>query len=467
MSKSTPTAVAPSKPASRQAEAESELTTQKPPHPVPESSTDKKSDPNERRTRRQSVALVILATIAVIYTVYFGRAMLMPIMFAIVLALLLRPIVRRGRRWRIPEGISAAVLLIGIVVTLILGVMTLIEPAKEWIDQAPTHLQAAGERLKGVREQIDNINEASEKVEQIAESSDANSKEAEGPFPFAPEEPTADNVSDSRYPPDSMESPVVAENPTDDPTDDPKSSPESEEKTAAERLKADPDKPVAVEVQQPRLTAGIGYLSSTGTYFAQFFISLVLAYFLLASGDVLINNVLRILPSMREKRNVVELVYGVERSISSYLLTVSAVNLGLGIVIAAAMGALGVPNPLLWGAMAALFNFVPFVGALLGVFVVLIVSLLSFDSLSYAVLPPLVFWGLTALEGNFVTPHLLGRKMSLNPIVVFISLAFWGWMWGIGGALLAVPILAITKVTCDQFERTQPLGTLLGGGLQA
>ncbi|MFG0331972.1 MAG: AI-2E family transporter, partial [Maioricimonas sp. JB049] len=131
--------------------------------------------------------------------------------------------------------------------------------------------------------------------------------------------------------------------------------------------------------------------------------------------------------------------------------------------VAAARWLLGLPNALLWGVMATLVNFVPLLGALCGVAVIFLVSLLTFDSIAFALLPPFVFWIITTTEGNFITPMVLGKSMSLNPFVVFLFLTVWAWMWGIGGAFLAVPILAVLKVGFDQFERTRPLGTLLGG----
>ena len=168
-------------------------------------------------------------------------------------------------------------------------------------------------------------------------------------------------------------------------------------------------------------------------------------------------------PTFRDKRKVVEMVHEVERGVSSYLLTVTLINIALGVVIGLAMWLMEMPNPALWGAMATTLNFIPYLGAMAGTIVVFLVAVFSFDSLAYASLVPVVYFGCTALEGNFVTPSLLGRNMSMNPIVVFLSLVFWGWMWGVGGALIAVPTLAILKIGLDQFDRTRPIGTLLGG----
>jgi predicted PurR-regulated permease PerM len=220
---------------------------------------------------------------------------------------------------------------------------------------------------------------------------------------------------------------------------------------------------VPVEVYQPKLTTGLVLLSSTGIVVGEWVVTLLLTFFLLTYGDELINNILKILPSIREKRKTVEFVYAVEQSISRYLLTVSCINLILGLLIGTAMWLLGMPSAVLWGAMATILNFVPFIGAIVGSFIVFLVAILSFDSLVYASMIPIVYFSLTALEGNIITPHLLGRSMSLNPIIVFLSLTFWGWMWGIGGAVVAIPIIAALKVGFEHFQSTQQISLLLSG----
>ena len=310
-------------------------------------------------------------------------------------------------------------------------------------------MRTVGQKLHVVRDQVDSLNRASEVVEKLARGEVAAEEPPEAPFPFAvdPDEsqPTVSTTTDDASAPIDSTTPVAVE-------------PGDEVLIATQA-----EQPIAVEVRQPRLIAGLSVLTSTGSVAAEILLAIVLAYFLLASGDMLINNVLHILPSMREKRNAVELVHNVERGISSYLLTVTLINIGLGVAVALAMWLLELPNPMLWGAMATIFNFIPFLGAIFGTIIILLVSVLTFDSLGQAIIPPLVFWGITALEGNVITPHILGRRMSLNPIMVFLSLAIWGWMWGIGGAFLAVPILATLKVGFDQFDSTRAIGTLLGG----
>ena len=332
-------------------------------------------------------------------------------------------------------------------------VANLVGPAQAWLNDAPAHMRTVGQKLHVLRDKVEDLNRASAMVEDLASGKAESATPPEAPFPFAPDPPTDEPATDASQ------------------ADDATSTTDPSKPIATDPLQADqaeltppaPDEPITVEVQQPRLATGLTVLSSTGSFAGELLMTLVLAYFLLASGDMLINNVLHILPSMREKRNAVELVHNVEHGISTYLLTVTLINIGLGIAIGTAMWLLGVPNPALWGAMATTFNFVPFLGAMCGTIVVFLVSVLSFDTLGEAIVPPLVYWAITAVEGNFITPQLIGRSMSLNPIMVFLMLAVWGWMWGIGGAFLAVPILAMLKVGFDQFEKTKAIGTLLGG----
>ena len=153
----------------------------------------------------------------------------------------------------------------------------------------------------------------------------------------------------------------------------------------------------------------------------------------------------------------------VERGITTYLSTVTLINVGLGVATAAGLWVLGFPNPALWGAMAFLFNYVPFFGPMVCTAVLCLVSLLSFDSFAYACVPPAYFVAISAVEGNVLSPMIVGRSMSINPILVFVALIAGGWAWGLGGAILAVPLLAVGKIAADKFVSTQWISRLLAG----
>jgi predicted PurR-regulated permease PerM len=191
--------------------------------------------------------------------------------------------------------------------------------------------------------------------------------------------------------------------------------------------------------------------------------TLVLVVFLLSSGDLFLHKLVRILPTFSDKKRSVRVVHDVEFEVSRYLLTITAINVGFGAVVAIAMLVLGMSNPLLWGVVATALNFIPYVGAAIGTAAALIAALITYDSIGPALLPPAAYLLCHTIESAFVTPLVVGRRLELNVVAIFISLAFWSWMWGIIGALIAVPILVVIKVFCDHFENLAALGEFLTG----
>ncbi|MFO7655199.1 MAG: AI-2E family transporter [Candidatus Krumholzibacteriia bacterium] len=215
-----------------------------------------------------------------------------------------------------------------------------------------------------------------------------------------------------------------------------------------------------VEVRESRLSTIL--LSGTREFLATSVAVLILLYFLLASGDLFLRKLVVMLPTLRDKRRAVEVAQQVQREVSRYLLAVTVINAGLAAVVSVALALLGMPNPVLWGVLAGLLNYVPFIGPVVTFSVITVVSLLSFDSAGRALVVPLVYGAINFTEGNLMTPLLLGRHLVLNPVAIFVALMFWGWLWGIPGALLAVPLLAIFKIICDNLAPLQPLGEFLG-----
>ncbi|GHC67298.1 AI-2E family transporter [Limoniibacter endophyticus] len=214
-----------------------------------------------------------------------------------------------------------------------------------------------------------------------------------------------------------------------------------------------------VQVRQPGfMTRAAGDLFSMVALIA---ITFVLSIFLLSSGTLFYEKLVKSFAHMSAKKRALRIVYDVEREISLYLLTITVINVGLGFVIALGLWVIGIPNALLWGAIAALMNFLPYIGATLTTIVVTGVALVTFDTTSQALLVPAFMICCNMLEGQFITPLLAGRRLELNAVAIFIALAFWSWLWGIVGALIAVPLLVITKVMCDHFEALQPFGHFL------
>jgi predicted PurR-regulated permease PerM len=216
-----------------------------------------------------------------------------------------------------------------------------------------------------------------------------------------------------------------------------------------------------VVVAQPGLA---GWAADTlGSLSTTLGATLVLVVFLLSSGDLFLHKLVRMLPTFGDKKRSVRVVHDVEFEVSRYLLTITAINIGFGLAVAFAMAVLGMPNALLWGAAATVLNFIPYVGAAIGTGVALIAALITYGSIGPALLPPAAYLLFHTLESAFITPLILGRRLELNVVAIFISLAFWSWMWGIVGALIAVPILVVIKVFCDHFESLAKFGEFLSG----
>lgn len=339
------------------------------------------------------VVLVGIFVIAVLYTIHFGRDVLLPIMLSLILSLLLRPCVRALYRIGFPEWLGAAVMVVLVFGLGGLGAYTLSQPAADWIERVPRVVSELEFKLGDIREGIDRAREASRHLERIASEGDAG----------APRE---------------------------------------------------------VVVRGPSLAEQI--LEQVEMVITNVVIMQVLLYFFLARGRQTLEALIGTMRDVDDRVHYAIVAATVQQNIAAYLATITVINFFLGLATAAVMWALGVPNPGLWGAMAGLINYIPFIGPAIMTGVLFIVSLLTFDGLFNILMPPLLFVALTTLEGNFLTPMIVGRRLSLNPIAVFISILFWGWIWGVPGALLAVPILAIIKILCDAHEPARAVGAVLG-----
>jgi len=201
------------------------------------------------------------------------------------------------------------------------------------------------------------------------------------------------------------------------------------------------------------------------THFASgFFETILVLFFLLASGNTFLKRTVEILPRFKDKRNMVELSLDVEKHISAYLLTITIMNALVGTATGLVMWATGVGDPVLWGVIAFLLNYIPIMGPVAGIGIFLLAGLLVIPSIWVAVLPAALYFLIHIIEGETVTPMLLAKRFTLNPVLVIISLIFWFWMWGVPGAILSVPILAIAKIVCDGIAPLAAIGHFLEGG---
>ncbi|MBB3712425.1 putative PurR-regulated permease PerM [Limimaricola variabilis] len=191
--------------------------------------------------------------------------------------------------------------------------------------------------------------------------------------------------------------------------------------------------------------------------------AMILTLFLLASGDFYHRRIVEASPKLHDKKRALTIVRDVEKQISRYLGAITMINAGLGLAIGIALWIIGLPMPHVWGTLAFLLNFMPFIGAIIGTVSVGAFALVSFDSVPYALLAPLAYFTLTTIEGNFVTPMLVGRRLELNIVSVFVTVAFWIWLWGVPGAVLAVPFLVVVKAICDHVPSLKAFGSFLSG----
>jgi predicted PurR-regulated permease PerM len=341
----------------------------------------------------KSVALTGLFILAIFYTMYFMRAMLLPLVLALLLSYLLVPVVRALARIKIRPFLGSAIVLAALIAAIVSGISLLSEPASGWIEKAPYSLQQLKQKLLPLKKPIEKVAQASGEIDKL---------------------------------------------------------------TATEEEQA---KPQAVVVKRSALAEA--FFTQGPEFVASAVVMLILLYFLLAYDGVFLAKIIRVTPRLDDKKRAVSMMRDVEAHISRYLLTITAINIGLGIAVGATVHFLGLRNPIMWGVMVALLNYVPYLGALTGIVCMTLGAVLSFDSLGYAMIFPASYLLLAILEGNFITPFILGKSLTLNPVLILVSLAFWGWMWGISGMILAVPILATFKIFCDHFEPMTPIAEFL------
>jgi predicted PurR-regulated permease PerM len=339
----------------------------------------------------RSIALNGLFVLAIFYTMYFIRAVLLPVVLALLLSYLFRPVVRALGRAKIPPPLSAVLILLALIASVGYGISALAAPAAAWLQKGPAGLQQLQHKLIPVKRSMSQMAQASGEIEKLA-------------------------------------------------------SPDASTKTAVE-LKRHPISEMLF-VRTPEVIAAAVLM-------------LILFYFLLAQHNVFTAKVVRLLPTLSDKKRAVAILNDIETQVSRYLFTVTAINICLGLAVGVTVGILGLRNPVMWGAMVAALNFVPYLGALTGIVCMTIGAVLSFDSFGYALIFPAVYLFFGTLEGNFVTPWVMGRSLTLNPVLILLSIVFWGWLWGIPGIILAVPILAAFKIFCSHVEQMAPLAEFL------
>jgi len=340
-----------------------------------------------------------LFMLALLAALYFAREIILPIVLAFVLMLLLYPALRMLERLRVPRMIGA-LLLIGLLFSLVIAFGTaLAGPAAAWAAKLPQGVPRLQDHLDFLRGPIAAIQQFLQQAESYLGGG----------------------------------APATA--------------------------------PPATAGAPPIATSDIWMtlFASTRALAAGLFETILVLFFLLLSGDTFLRRLVEILPRFSDKRQAVDISQQIEYDISIYLVTITIMNAAVGIATAVAMRLCGLGDPLLWGAVAFLLNYVPILGPLLGLVTFVLAGLLTADTLGGALLPAGLYLGIHLIEGETITPMLLARRFTLNPVVVILSLIFWYWMWGVPGAILSVPMLAVVKIICDRVQTLAALGHFLEG----
>ncbi len=341
----------------------------------------------------------ILAILSLIYTIFFARAFLLPIVYAVLLSFLLSPVIRLLSRLKIAPPVGGGIIILALLAVLGGTGYELSGPIERLATSAPTTLATAEVKLAKLLKPLQKAGRTAEAVENAASA---------GTNTATPGSKTPARV-------------VVAG-------------------------------PSVITRAFGTTQRAVGALLEVT----------ILLYFLLAAGDFFLQKLIKVLPAKGEKRLAVQIARETESSISTYLLTTSLVNLVEGGVVALVMYAWGMPNPFLWGALVVALEFIPYLGAVVMIVILTVAALTTFDSVGHALLIPASYLAINVVQGNFVSPILLGHKLALNPVAIFLGLTFWFWVWGIPGAFIAVPLVATFKIFCDNIEVLAPIGEFLG-----
>lgn len=218
---------------------------------------------------------------------------------------------------------------------------------------------------------------------------------------------------------------------------------------------------MAVTVQGERLSDKV--MHGTGAMATGIFATLLMLFFLLASGDTFLRRLVEILPRFQDKRSAVDISQQIQQDISIYLLTISVMNMAVGILTMGVMRFYKFEDALLWGTAAFFLNYIPIIGPIIGVALFAVVGLMTTSHIDIALQPAIAYAFIHLIESNIVTPRLLARRFTLNPVLVILSLMFWHWMWGVAGAILAVPMLAVAKIVCSRIPTLAPVGHFIEG----
>ena len=363
------------------------------PSPSDRTPTDASTEISAARRPRASYALLVLATLAVGYTLWAAQDLLLPILLGMFFALVGNPIIRFLQRLHVPRFVAALVLVVGGITGAVVLGNQLVVPASDWFRDVPKELRELTPKLRQLAKPVQDANLAAQNIARAAGG-------------------------------------------------------ESAKRVQVVRTQV--DDPYKILTTTPRLLASILAV-------------VLLTFFFMVYGEQLQRHAIALLPGRQKKKFTVEILHSIEREVSRYVLTISVINTLMGLLFAGILFALDVPLPeaLLWGTLVAILNFAPYVGPLIGMGLMLLVGFVSYKDPWMSVLPAAIYLVLHTLEGQIITPIILGKRMALSPLVLILALMLFGWLWGIIGLLLAVPLLVCVKLVLARVEGMEGWARLL------
>ncbi len=364
-------------------------------------------------------AIIGIFLILLFYFIADARAFLMPVMLALLLFLVFVPFRRFMDKRGIGATMTAAIVTLGMVMSLVVLGYLVSGPAGQLIKDAPEITRQLEQKFSDLRGSVRPLEEAAAQIDTLSNGT------ATVPVQGMP-------PGDGAVPP-RIETP------------------------------AGPAE-VKVEVSASTKPSTAENLLSLGPSVAgQAIFTLILLFFLISSGDLLYLKIVQSFDSLRDKRAAYMALREIEDSLGTYLGAITLINAGLGVAIGLVMWAWGMPSPLLFGLAGFLLNFIPYLGSIMGVMASVLVALVMFDGLWTPLLIGASFLALTAIEGQFVTPYFVSRRLQLNTVVVFLTVALWAWLWSVLGMIVAVPVLVVLRVLADHIPGLEKFGNFLAG----
>jgi predicted PurR-regulated permease PerM len=320
-----------------------------------------------------------LFIIAVLAVLYLAKSVFIPIFLAVVFSFVLMIPVNLLEKIRIPPSLGALIVLLATLGGFSVLAYNMYDPIRVWVERFPNEIQNIETKIEELRSSFNEVQKTTEEIDQTI----------------------TDLTGSAVKSPDTQE--VVVK--------------------SGSRLYT--------------------LMDNTQAFIVGFMFFLLLLYFLLAFGELMIKSLMMTWQDRAHRITFLRITQASQFQISHYLLLITLINIGLGIITALGMWMIGMPTPLLWGVSASLLNYIPYLGPLINMILVSFVGLITFDHISTAMLPALLILGLNIIEGQVIQPLFVGRMFTINPVFVFISVAFWGWLWGVAGMFMAVPLLMI------------------------